>query len=213
MHCHVTGGSYNVIFVGVAMLCGEIFTHCIEKNAWQQEDQKLHCFLISKWFGVIFVVNPVSISTDARWHARYSTLFGSNVHFHTLKLFLFEKNDDDERILFLLPTIQLHKYYQLTRIILVIYIQLYSGLLVSVKGGLLLASWGLFFLLYLFCCVYFWEVGDRGGWIYYYTHIVSHTLFSSYIHLVQIYWWLWKGIIVIKEIQDGGVRYNSSDLR
>ena len=162
MHCHVTGGSYNVIFVGVAMLCGEIFTHCIEKNAWQQEDQKLHCFLISKWFGVIFVVNPVSISTDARWHARYSTLFGSNIHFHTLKLFLFEKNDDDERILFLFPTYNpmiLQTHTNNSR-------HLYSIICRFVgecEGGFLLDKLGGNKLFWVCRHCVFLEVGDRGG--------------------------------------------------
>ena len=87
---------------------------------------------------------------------------------------------------------------------LVISIQWYAGLLVSVKGGLLLDKLG-GGIICSECVgtVYFWRWGID---ILLHSHCLTYIILVIYIHLVQIYWWLWRGIIDIKEIQDGGVR-------
>ena len=103
MHYHVTGGSYNVIFVGVVKLCGEIFTHCIEKNASFIKKIKIallpHFLMVWRHFCCQprLNINRRSMACTILDSIRFKHSFS---HVKIISV----KNDDDERILFLFPT-------------------------------------------------------------------------------------------------------------
>ena len=163
MHYHDTGGSYNVIFVGVAMLCGEIFTHCIEKNA--SFIMKIKIALLPHFLMVWlhFCCQPL-VNIDQRSMActildsiRFKRSFS-----HVKIISVWEKWWWwDREYYFSFPTYNsmiLPTHTNNSR-------HLYSIICRFVgecEGGFLLDKLG-GIIFYLFCCVYFWDMGDRGG--------------------------------------------------